>query len=85
MKDTKKTIKFPEMEILGKKYSSITVRRPSFNEKYSAQAKWGKEPTAEDMINYQVQLGSKLCGIDAEVFGELPAYVAEEAIAFFMQ
>lgn len=84
MKKQTKTITFPEMEILGTKYSSITVRLPSFNEKYSLQRNWSKEPTAEDMIDYQVKLGSKLCGISHEVFNELPAYVAEEAIAFFM-
>ena len=86
MRKQTKTITFPEMEIVGKKYSSITVRLPSYNEKYTPQKNWpSKGPTAAEMIDYQVQLGSTLCGIPHEVFNGLPAYVAEEAIAFFME
>lgn len=84
MRKNTKTITFPEMEILGTKYSSITVRLPSYGEKYTPQKKWPSTgPTTEEMIDYQVKLGSELCGIPHEVFNALPAYVAEEAISFF--
>ncbi|KAB8122218.1 phage tail assembly protein (plasmid) [Komagataeibacter medellinensis] len=80
-----KTFKFPEIEIDGKKYNHIDVRKPTFMEKYVPQKKWKSvNPTPEELIDYQTQVACKVTGLPVETFYQLPADVAEQIIEYFM-
>lgn len=80
-----KTFKFPEIEIDGKKYDHIDVRKPTFSEKYVPQKKWSSiTPTPTELIDYQTQVACAVTGLDPHVFYQLPADVAEKIIEYFM-
>ncbi|GAN84053.1 phage tail assembly protein [Novacetimonas hansenii] len=78
-----KVIKFDEIEVGGVKYDNVTVRKPTFGEKYLPQKKFKTTPPSpEEFLDYQIQLACKITDLPVEVFMQLESNVGEEIIDF---
>lgn len=82
--ETSKTFTFKELEFESskRKIKSLTVKAPSFQDRYLLVEALPENPTTKDSFNAMIQLALKKTGLTIEEFMELPEAVANAVLGF---
>lgn len=82
--ETEKTFTFKEFEFESskRKIKSITVKAPSFQDRYMLVESLPENPKTQDSFNAMVQLALRKTGLTIEEFMELPEAVANAVLGF---